>query len=58
LDLKREEYGANLNCPSLEAMSKNIVAQKALVTYLKLQVDEGNVEFEKVHMQRGYRCGF
>jgi hypothetical protein len=32
-------------------MNKNVVAQKTLVTYLKSQANECNVEFEKVHKE-------
>jgi hypothetical protein len=32
-------------------MNKNVSSQKTLVTYLKSQANESNVEFEKVHKE-------
>jgi hypothetical protein len=47
LDLESEESIASADCSSIEATSTAI--QKALVAYLKLQAEEGNAEFDKVH---------
>ncbi len=57
--LKQEQANLNLDGfsnESIQSLIRQVNEKRNIVVYLRFDVDEGNLEFERVHKQAPNRC--